>query len=105
MDTLVHVVGTLWIYLRREHYLTLATKAEAELAILANTASGNNLLRIQRKRKEIAADILRLQAPLTWASLRRSNATVESVPERIAPASVHERMPLPVEKEPLVEVA
>ncbi len=101
MDTLVHIVGTLWIYLRRKHYLRLAMRAEAELAVMAETASGKRLLRIERKREEIAGDVLRLQAPFTWASLRRSNATINPAPGRMVTSIMNEN-PL---HESLVEVA
>ena len=90
MDTLVHIVGTLWIYLRREHYLRLAMQAKTELAVMAETASGKRLLRIEKKREEIAGDILRLQAPFTWASLRRSNAVIDSAPGRLATGIMNE---------------
>jgi|GEM_PF-3464995 len=104
MDTLVHIVGTLWIYLRRKHYLRLAMRAEAELAVLAETASGKRLLRVERKREEIAADILRLQAPFTWASLR-PNVTVDSTPGHAVTEQSNENTFHAASSESLVEVA
>jgi hypothetical protein len=100
MDTLVHVVSTLWIYLRREHYLRMATEAEAQLATMANTASGPTLRRIEHKRHQIAADILRLSAPLTWASLRRSEVPLQTAHEHMAPETILR----PVGEKSLVEV-
>jgi len=103
MDSLVHIVGTLWIYLRRKHYLRLAMRAEAELAVMAETASGKRLLRIERKHAEIAGDILRLQAPFTWASLRRSNAPIDRTPRRLATGMNNENT-IHASNESLVEV-
>ena len=104
MDTLVHIVGTLWIYLRRKHYLRLAMRAESELAVMAEIASGKRLLRIEKKREEIAGDILRLQAPFTWASMRRSNATVDHATGRVATGMMNENT-IHASNESLVEVA
>jgi hypothetical protein len=69
MNTVIHALTTLWVYLRREHYLDMLLLEDDKLAMAEKQASGMDLALLHARRASLAQDMYALSAPLRWNSL------------------------------------